>query len=119
MDFLYGIIGLVGFEALRIYKRIWANLPFTPRRNVGLYLLTICCLAFFSGFAAHALANGSIVNSMFVGFSVPTGLKALTDKPHKSLESRKGELVVDDIEIGKPGLMRELRHWVLNFFRFS
>ncbi|WP_050027308.1 hypothetical protein [Verrucomicrobium sp. BvORR034] len=77
LDILFGLIGLAGYEALRLYKSFIARRALIPKRQMKVYLLIVGVLAVFAGACAYALANGNLANALFVGFSVPTGIRAL------------------------------------------
>jgi hypothetical protein len=114
MDFLYGMVGFIGFESLRIYKLLCAGLPITPHNRKRLYGMTLVCVAVFSGVVAHAFAQGNIIEAIYVGFSVPTGLKTLLENPR-----RRHQKIVDDIEIQKPTGASRLLHWADDYFGFK
>lgn len=103
MDCLYGIIGFAGFEALRIYKRLWAGLEVIPERHFSVYVALLGILSGFAAACAHALANGNLANSLFIGFSVPTGIKAILEpapKKNEFINQRREEgIVVDDVDV--------------------
>jgi len=114
--FIYGLIGFLGFEALRVYKRLWARLPVSPSSKKWLYIAVLLALAAFSGFTAEALANGNKISAIFTGFSVPTGLKALLERPTDG-----SPIPVDDVELhsttDQTGLLARIRHgmcWLRN-----
>jgi hypothetical protein len=95
MDFAFGMIGFVGFEALRLYKCQWSGRSIIPAKQIGWYLITLLAVSLFSGSAAFALAEGSIGKALFVGFSVPCNAKVIFEKG----ESRRTSMVeVDDVD---------------------
>ena len=120
MDYLYGVIGFLGFEGLRIYKVLWADIPIAPHNKKYLYGITIICLSVFSSIVAHAFSNGNIVEALYIGFSVPTGLKALSDKPHRKDKPITDNVDgIDDIEIRKSNTVSHTLHWLNSYFRFG
>lgn len=106
MDFLFGVIGFAGFEALRIYKCLWAGYPVLPINHKYFYLIVVVVVALFSGAVATVISHGSVGEAIYVGFSVPTGIKALIDRPSLSDKPKsrraKGEDHTDDITLGSP-----------------
>jgi hypothetical protein len=128
---LFGVIGLVGFEALRLYKSFVSGKALIPQNQSMVYAIIVAVLALFSGACAYALANGNLANSLFVGFSVPTGIRALLGagtvpghkgngqrarSPAQNSSSQADE--VEDIEIehspdSKPS---PARHAMLEYF---
>jgi len=113
MDYLYGLIGFLGFEGLRIYKLLWANRPIVPSKRAFLYSITLICVATFAGFVAQVFANGNMAEAIYIGFTVPTGLKALCENPRQQTET-----LVDDIKVRKIGVIRQFMDWLESYFRF-
>jgi hypothetical protein len=129
---LFGVIGLAGFEALRLYKNFVAGKALIPQHQSMVYAIIVGVLALFAGSCAYALANGNLANSLFVGFSVPTGIRALlgaaTVPRHKGNGQRARGAVqnssnqadeIDDIEIEQaPGSKpSSAGHAMLEYFQ--
>lgn len=95
-EFGCGILGFVGFECLRIYKVLWAGGKIVPSEKPMAYTIILLGISVFSGVIAHAFATGSVPKAMMVGFSVPSGIKAFTDKA-KDDDSDAEEHHADDI----------------------
>ena len=112
MDFVFGIIGFIGFEALRIYKRIWAGLPIIPENNKILYIVTIFFISIFSGSVSLGLAENNIIRALFLGFSVPTSMKAIFEKSNNTDS-------IDDIEIQMKNIKFTISNWFNIYFRFK
>src|SRR5687768_14703419 len=124
MDFVFGVVGFAGFEALRIYKCLWAGHPVLPLNRKYFYVLVVGVVAVFSGALATVLAHGSVGGAIYVGFSVPTGIKALLDRPgtdrpgtpvHIEGKRRRKLDVTDDIIVGTPNIWRYLSN---HYFAF-
>jgi hypothetical protein len=113
MDFVGGVVGFVGFEALRIYKCLWAKQPVFPLSHRLLYFAVIAFLAIFGGFVASAMAGGNMVEAVFLGFSVPTGLKAAGEDPRKRTQTKD-----DDVDIKTPGLRQKLWYTLSDYFNW-
>lgn len=105
MDLIYGIIGFVGFEALRVYKRLNSGQPAVPQQT-GLYVLVILILAVFAGFIAHVFGHGNVMQSLVLGFSVPSGVKTILEPSEKRQKSPNDTIeyndTVDDIDSRPP-----------------
>ncbi len=74
---IYGALGFIGYECLKIYKRINARKIIVPKNNRSSYFVSLIGIAIFSGIIAGQLANESIITAIFIGFSVPTNIKAI------------------------------------------
>lgn len=94
--FLYGVVGFLGSEALRIHGVIWKGESLAPQRQTFLYALILLVLAIFSGILAELLASDKPPLAVFIGFSVPSNIQALMTRVAKG-----SGMVVDDI--GPPG----------------
>jgi hypothetical protein len=112
MMFVYGVVGFFGFEALRIYKRIWAKKSIVPLGMVWLYLACLLILAAMAAAVANALSDGRAGLAIYLGFSLPTSAKTIFEQPLR----RGSEDSVDDIEIRaeSPGA----RSGIADYFRF-
>ena len=112
MIFLFGVVGFLGFEGLRIYKRLYAKRAISPVREVWLYSASLVVVAIFSGSLASACAMGNRALALYLGFSVPTNIKAL-------FENSKAKSVdpVDDISLGsKPGMLSRFVRSIGRYF---
>ena len=114
MDILYGIIGLLGFEGMRVYKRMWAGLKIRPQKTLWLYIAILVFLSLFSGACAHALANGNLASALFIGFSVPTGIRSILHRSSRGVSTR-APVQLDDIEI-KEANRTSIYALVLDYF---
>ncbi|NQT85195.1 hypothetical protein HQ560_00425, partial [bacterium] len=117
-----GVIGLIGFECLKIYKRAWSDQPFSPRKQLLLYLLSLVGLAVFSGFAAVALAPGNFAHAIFLGFSIPNGAKAILAPAHRKgnqPHADVNDVAVDDVEFEEDRRRGPLAAWYELMFSFS
>lgn len=114
MDFIYGIIGFLGFEGLKIYKRLWDGRPIIPLTRKSLYAAILLIVGAFSGVISLALGDGSIAKAVFVGFSVPSILKSLFENPRARRQDP-----VEDIYIHKPRIIARTFNWIDRFFRFD
>jgi hypothetical protein len=116
--FLFGVIGFAGFEGLRIYKCLWAGHPILPLNHKHFYFVVLAIVACFSGAIATAFSPSNAGEAIYIGFSVPTGIKALLDRPGGSGRKRKATRPadqVDDISVRSP----RFTEYVMNhYFRF-
>jgi len=94
MDWLAGIAGFLLLEGLKVYRRVWGAGKALPERHI-LWGMSVLWLAALSGIVAHILADGDAVKALFVGFSVPMGLKGIVVRPRLD-----GDDLIDDVEIG-------------------
>jgi hypothetical protein len=115
MDFVYGLLGFVAFETLKIYNRLWSRKTIIPSNHKA-YFTTVVILAIFAGAAAHGLAGGSVLRALIFGFSVPSGLKAIVETSRAHAFRR--EDLVDDVELRKPNTLGRFVAWLDDFFRF-
>jgi hypothetical protein len=76
-DIVFGMIGFAGFEALRVYKKLNSRVSVIPKRNRVVYSGILVVLAVFAGACAYALAKNNPASALFIGFSVPNGIRAL------------------------------------------
>lgn len=117
MDFLYsfgmvfgaGAIGFWGFEFLKIYKRIWKRKPALPDCSLRLYVLICSGITIFCGVLAILLTADSVVDSLFLGFAIPSSAKSIAEMPDvvnngdASTTGVTGDTIdVDDIELEEP-----------------
>jgi len=103
--FIFGVIGFGGFEGLRIYKCLWGGHPILPLSHKYFYIFALSIVAFFSGAISTALSHGNIGEAIYIGFSVPTGIKALLERPdglRPQRKSAKSQDHVDDISLSSP-----------------
>lgn len=117
MDFLFGVIGFAGFEGLRIYKCLWGGYPVLPLNHKQFYFVVIAVVALFSGAVATVFSQGSVGEAIYIGFSVPTGIKAILDHP-SSFEKRARSLPqdhTDDVELAPPRFIDYVRRHYFSF----
>ena len=76
----FGLLGLVFFECLRIYKCTSVGKHPIPGGRWRWHLLALVGLGVVSAFAAVALTGGGFGEAIFVGFSVPSGIKTLVSR---------------------------------------
>ncbi|HXU37934.1 MAG TPA: hypothetical protein VN937_16340 [Blastocatellia bacterium] len=120
MDFLYGVIGFAGFEALRVYKCLWADHPVLPLNKKYFYFVVVLVMGAFSGSLAGALSHGSVVAAIYIGFSVPTNIKAVLQNPRRTTKPRAiqphtNDYSPDDIMVSSPGLWNYVRHYYFDY----
>lgn len=123
MEFIYGIFGFIGFECLKIYKRAWTGKDFIPKEHLFIYVVSLLGLALFSGFLASVLSSGNLTYSIYVGFSVPSSVKAVLD-PKTNKENVNNNLVgsvnhVDDIEIDNKMPQLSFSNWSNMMFGYN
>jgi len=113
VDFCFGIVGFLGFEALRWYKCMWTRRKVSPTRYAFLYPLTLIVVAAFSGAVAYAMAGKNLGRALYIGFSVPTSIKAVLAPP------KVGSAVdPDDIEVRPATSLDVLSAWTKRYFDF-
>lgn len=106
----YGIVGFIGFEALKIYRKNEKGEPLFYNKQYFVYILTLIVLSLFSGVLAQAFAKDNISEAIFIGFSVPTNIKVVFAN-----NSSKD----DDIDHSKPkGIIGYLKYIYLVYFKF-
>lgn len=99
MDFIFGVIGFLGFEALRIYKKVINGECPIPSNMIYIYIITIVVIGIFSGVVAMAMEPQVKAYAIFIGFSVPSSIKAILGKnSNDDIGSRTRTIEVDDIE---------------------
>jgi len=115
-DFFYGSLGFCGFEAIRTYKHFTSNKK-TILYNCGSIgiICIIISLAIFSGLIADIFAAGDLGKSLFIGFSVPTGLKLITGK---DLQERLDGMSVEDFSWRKVNYFLILKKSYIQYFTF-
>jgi hypothetical protein len=117
------MIGLMGFESLRIYKLLRAGRRSIVRRPQLLaYVITMVLLSIFSGACGYALANGNLGTALFVGFSVPTGIRTLLDNPDSN-GPQAPSISVDDFDLDhtrtepeQPSFRHSVIAWLKDYF---
>lgn len=72
------IVGLVGFESLKIYKRIWAGQHPIPKQRLE-YFSVLISLALFVGAVGFATSPDTAIKAIFLGFAIPASVKAIFD----------------------------------------
>lgn len=108
-DFLYGLVGFIGYEGLRIFRSsVNRQRPRAiPRDDLVSYFIGIVLVACFSGIVAHVFAAGDAGRSLFVGFSVPSGLKAAVGSMSQAGNVSSG--LSEDITTSRVGILRRLQ----------
>ena len=108
----YALIGFAGFEALRIYKKLWASTSVPPLGNRWLYLVIVAMLAVFVGTVVTVLNIQNRGLAVYIGFSVPTNAKMLLSREFGQ------ELEVDDTQVGHERFGANNSFWqaVLDYF---
>src|SRR3569833_269646 len=89
---LFSIVGTLGFEALRVYKRTVAGHEPIPKWKRE-YYFGVCAVAVFAAACAWAAGVDEAMKALFVGFSIPANAKAILDG-----SVNLGSNAVDDIE---------------------
>ncbi len=112
-DFLFGIVGFLGYECLRIYRILTGKekgKPF-PSGKRKFYILIIFFLAFFAGTVSYAFKANEASRSIFVGFSVPSGLRTLIGNDRKSNVDS-----IEDIKLNEINFPNSLMRCFLEYF---
>jgi hypothetical protein len=113
LDFVCGVIGFLGFEAIRIYKCQWAGRSVVPLKRRWLYAGTLFALGVFSGCVAFGIAGGNAGRALFIGFSVPTGIRTLLEP---SQGQRSHEVHVDDTDLSRPARVWRVTALIREYF---
>lgn len=105
MDILFALIGLAGFEGVRLLKRVFSEQPAIPDQT-GVYLVALALVAIFTAGIGYAMDLDSAIKSIFVGFSVPSGAKTILEPQAKEIsrapstaQSGSDEDHTDDIQV--------------------
>jgi hypothetical protein len=115
---VYGIIGFLGFEALKIYKKLDSHEPIVYNKQYFLYFTILILLSVFSGVLAHAFASDNITEAIFVGFSVPTNIKVIFNKMPAKEKSNDSTNVEDIDELKPKNIIYYLKYVYLVFLKF-
>lgn len=89
MTLLSGVIGLLFFESLRIYKCTTVGKHPVPNNRIGWHFFGLSGLAVISALLAYKFAQGQFMEGLVLGFSVPSGLKTVLSK--ETAPSREGD----------------------------
>jgi hypothetical protein len=108
----FALVGFIGFESLKVYKRLWAGLAPIPERRIEYFSVLVPVGLFVAG-TAFAMDLDTAMKAIFMGFSVPASVKAVFDPVAKdgsasssttSLEQDR----VEDIHVTKtPTIIRD------------
>ena len=82
-----GIVGLAFYEGVRIYRCTTSDQHPVPNNRLGWHFLGLTLLAIAAIALAIALARGEFVEGVIFGFSVPSGLKAVTGRQLPEIQS--------------------------------
>jgi len=112
-----GLVGCGGFEILRLYKALWRHDPLPIDKRPLAYICVLICLLIFSAVATILFSPANAPSALFIGFSIPTGIKALLSPSdyHRELSA----IHVDDIQIERTrfGIRRYFRRAFLSYFQ--
>lgn len=75
-----GIVGLAFYEGVRIYRCTTSDQHPVPNNRLGWHLFGLSLLAIAASSLAVALAQREFIEGIILGFSVPSGLKAVTGR---------------------------------------
>jgi hypothetical protein len=91
--FLLGVIGALGIEAIRIYRRMISDTVYSFKHpiNIKTYWIILSIVVILAGFIAMIFANDSLIVALQMGAFVPLLLNFL-------LRSNKSQVGVDDID---------------------
>ena len=110
MDYIFGVVGFLGFEALRIYKCLWARRAIVPSKRLFLYIATIILLCIFAAGLAAAFAGQNPGRALWIGFSVPTAIRAVMEP------ARRSSIDVDDVTLERGRVVPTLFPWLKSYF---
>ena len=113
---MYGILGFVGFEGLKIYKRIWGGKRPLPKCNLYAYFIMIIVIATFSGFVSVLFSKGNLAEALFIGFSIPSSCKAIIEPIRKKNHNRSVD--IDDIDLAPTSFLTRVQRLFGNLFSF-
>jgi hypothetical protein len=110
------MVGFVGFEMLRLYKRLWrgGKKKAAPLDNVTLYCIILSFVGLFSGCVASAFAGPNPLLALYVGFSIPTNAKAILNGTARKSDNADDN--VDDVELREPRFGDQVRLAVWDYF---
>lgn len=92
MTFLYGLLGFVGYEGLKFYKRSWDNKTLIAKTHLKAYIFAFITVGLFASVVSHLLSDGNNAIAIYIGFSLPTSAEKIL-----SPKGSSGEIYVDDI----------------------
>jgi len=110
---LYGIIGFIAFESIKIYKKLWSNKRLITKQNMAIYIIIIIVIAAFSGILAQTIANDNKVEAMFIGFSVPNNISVILHTIEKPTTSGTS---FDNISFRENNLTDRIKLFIKLFF---
>lgn len=115
---LFALIGFIGFEALKVYKRLWSGQSPMPERRLEYFCVLLLIGVFVSAVAFASEPDGAL-KAIFLGFSVPASAKAVFEAiptpsgtPTKLPDSiPSSQDAVDDIDVSRaPGASGGVLH---------
>lgn len=112
---LAAILGVVFHEAVRIYKVIRSNNQILPDiaelRYISwvIYILVLIIFCIVSVIASVQLASENIISSIWLGFSIPLGLKFTTST------SQSSESVDDHLSQTSTPFLMKIRDWIFEY----
>lgn len=115
-SWILGLVGFLGFEGLRIYKVVLRKRAAVPQKRYGIYAFSIMLLLIFSAFAAEIMAGGNKLTALFVGFSVPNGMKALFDDQIPRNGTGTETVKVEDTRITNLSPSQGIWIWIKSYF---
>lgn len=114
-----GIAGLLFFEFLRIYKCTTVGKHPVPNNRLGWHLFGLGGLALIAALLAVQFAKGEFIEGMVLGFSVPSGIKAVLtrESPTDTGDDRWLEDADADIEMGSQRrIVGFFKDWIESYF---
>jgi hypothetical protein len=121
MYIFMAIVGVFGFEGIRIYKRSLAGVDPIPKWRSA-YFVGCVMVSGFAGVVAWAAELDSALKAIFLGFSIPANCKAVFSSELKGLKSTEIESEtsdnVDDISPNSAGAVDEFQTGMTNYFKW-
>ena len=118
--FIFGLIGLVGYEAFRLhheYNLPRIKLPFVKYIKDGGWI--VIPMAIFTGSLAMGVASHNLIEALYIGFSGPASVRFVTKgiiKGSDSAEMNDG-VIVEDFHLGnRKGLLPTIVYRIKKYF---
>ena len=119
MTGLSGLVGLLFFEFLRIYKCTTVGKHPVPNNRIGWHVFGLAGLGAIGVILAYQFAQGEFIEGMVLGFSVPSGLKTVLAKesaPRNEGEDRWKEERAKTQGDFQPVSQNNLKRWFIGYF---
>jgi hypothetical protein len=113
-----GLLGLVFYEGLRIYKCTTVGKHPVPNNRLGWHALGLSILGVVSASLSYQFAEGQFMEGVILGFAVPSGLKAVLAR--ESGPSKGDDMWSDGRKSDATGSSSKFaaraRSWIVSYF---